>query len=237
MSAVPWTQVHHTAERVAIIASGPSLRGVELRVPRGVRMIAVNSAVCHLAFAPHFWFTLDPSPANRAIMACASRLPQIAFYAAVPPQYGSPAARRSMRAPPEEGVNFLGRLEGLGGHYPPPGLSTDPRFIHTGNSAYGALGLAFLMGAKRIALLGVDGTSSGYAWGPGSPKDLRHLPALFASAAPQLLEAGVEVIVGSPRSAVDCWPRVRPEDALDWIEEETLTTANGAAANSATMRR
>jgi hypothetical protein len=217
-SPVPWSRVQHTAERVAIVATGPSLKGVDLTMPPGVDVIAVNGALPHLPEPPRFWFTLDCSEANRAIMATACDRPETTFYCAAVPQLGLPDARpRDLRAAPEPCVTFIRRVCGNGPRSSTRGLSEDPEEVHAGNSAYGALGLAYLMGAKRIAILGVDGTVTGYAWGEGAPKDLQHLPWLFRTALPQLQAAGVEVVVGSPASTVDCWPPMGARDALDWL--------------------
>lgn len=216
---VPWSHVQHTAERVAIVASGPSLKHYNLMIPDGIDVISVNGSIWPLAKAPRFWFTLDPSPANRAIMATAIARRCTTMYAAVQPNYGQPDARpRHLAMPPEPGVLYLKRDVGTGPRGSKNGLSTHPDRIHCGNSAYGALGLAFLMGAKRIALLGVDGDSAaGYAWGDGQPKNLNHLGRLFASAADQMHTNGVVVINGSPKSRVTCWPRTTPAAALEWL--------------------
>jgi hypothetical protein len=214
---VPWSCVQHTAERVAIVATGPSLKGVDLTMPDGVSVIAVNGALPHLPRAD-FWFTLDPDGNNRGIMRTAIERTSTVFYAAVPPQYGQPDADCWWYRPdPEPRVHFLEWIRGVGPKGSKPGLSTSPTGIHCGNSAYGALGLAFLMGAKRIALLGVDGMSNRYAWGDSRCGDMQHLGWLFGTAKRQLELAGVDVIVGSPFSRVDCWPRVSPRRAMDWL--------------------
>lgn len=67
-SLVPWGRVQHTAERVAVVGSGPSAKGLEaIEFPECVTVIAVNGAVDRLPRADLF-FTLDPSPANRRRM-------------------------------------------------------------------------------------------------------------------------------------------------------------------------
>jgi hypothetical protein len=221
MSVVPWSRVHHTAACVAIVATGPSLKGVDLTMPDAVAVIAVNAAILHLPAPPRFWFTLDPSQNNRAIMQTAKDRPETEFYAAVPEELGSPdAATWWYRWELEERVHWLRWLRGPHPKGAKAGLSVDPAAIHCGNSAYGALGLAYLMGARRIALLGVDANSNRYAWNPNARcGDLQHVPWLFASARQQLQEAGVEVVVGSPESRVECWPRMAPRQALEWLEE------------------
>lgn len=218
MTLILWSRVQHTAERVAIIATGPSLKGVDLVIPDGITVIAVNGALPHVPRAD-FWFTLDTSPANRALMATAASRPETVFYAAVFPDFGQPEATSNyLRDPPEPCVHYLKRVTGTARANGKEGLSVKPTGVHAGNSAYGALGLAYLMGARRIALLGVDGNqAAGYAWAEGRPKNLQDLPELFASAVPQLEAAGISVVNGSPRSRVNCWPRMTPQEALEWL--------------------
>jgi hypothetical protein len=214
-TAIPWGRVHHTAERIAIIGSGPSLRDVQLHIPAGITVIAVNAAVLHLPRAPEFWFTLDPSVKNRALMA-APREGTI-YYAAVLPTYGQPGALpRHHRSPPEPHVIYLRRIDGPGNGEVPK-LSEKPDQVHHGNSMWGALQLGAFMEPRAIALLGLDARENGYAWGDGQPSNLSHLPDLFRSALPQLRARGITVVNGSPLSRVDCFDRTSPQDALAWL--------------------
>lgn len=215
---VPWSRVQHTAERVVIVGTGPSLRGVDLTIPAGITVIAVNDAINHLPQPPDFWVTIDASPANRKIMARAATDPHTVYYAAVVPEYGLPdASREHYRDPPEDGVLYLKRVYSVDGMLgAKPGLSDDPTGIHVGNSGYGALNLAYLMNANKIALLGVDGRG-GYAWGDGAPAaSIRHLRGFFPTAVEPLRRRGIQVVVGSLESVVRCWPRMAPLDALVW---------------------
>ena len=111
------------------------------------------------------------------------------------------------------------------------GLSTDPAKLHHGHSSgFQLLGLAYLMGAARIVLLGYDvryaADYSASERAPGStprhffgeyPSALRHWPrvgivdgvltglvSLYESVAAQ---GAVEVINCSPGSALECFPR------------------------------
>lgn len=206
------------ADRVLIVASGPSVEGAPLhRVPSDVHIIAVNGAVIFCPRVDSF-FSLDPSTQVRALLR--SRRPGVAYYLAVPDDYGMPRARMESHRPPREaGVTFLRRVAGSDGPYGSKfGLADDPDAIHTGNSAYGALGLAWHMKPARVAILGVDGTNTGYAYLPGDPRpQFSHLAELFASTAPQLEAAGVSVRNGSPESVVTCWPRSSATVAIDWI--------------------
>ncbi len=196
-----------------IAGSGPSLAAMVRQSIPFCQVIAVNGAV-HQVQADH-WFTLDPSTANRDRMR--RPIPGVRYWAAVPPDYGTPSAQTAeMRTPADAHVTYLQRLVGDGTLGSRPGLSSDPGAIHTGNSAYGALGLAYLMGARRIVLVGVDG-AGGYHGAAGAPRDLRHLPDLFASAVPQLASAGVQVVNASMESTIQCFPKMRFKEALRWM--------------------
>ncbi len=194
------------AERVAVVGSGPSLRDIAPNeiVRCGATVIAVNGAIDWLGSA-HYWFTLDPSQVNMVRM----RNPvEGCQYVACGPGH--------IRFP--MWVKRLSRITGdqWGKARAPGGLSEDPAAINTGNSGFGALNLAYHMRPKKVALLGVDGRQVRRIDG-GMPRTLAHLPELFASAAPQLRAAGVQVANGSPDSEVTCFPRMSPREALQWL--------------------
>lgn len=188
------------------------MRALTGEFPDGVTVIAVNGSLRYLPRAD-FWFTLDPSWPNRAIMATPRA--GVIYYAAVPPEYGTPAARFApMRTPPDAHVKYLKRVEGreFGRYRAKSGLSRDKGEINTGNSAWGALQLALHMEPEKVALFGVDGQGD-YFYG-GAPRDLTTMPALFASA-----ETDVSIVNGSPGSLVGCFPKMTPDDALQWLTE------------------
>lgn len=195
-------------KRVIIVADGPSARG--FIPPVKIPVIAVNGAIEWLPRAD-FWFTLDPSADN--IRRMSNQKPGTRYYAAVAASTALP-----------EGVKRLNRYSYVPDktkeptHGTPswwfwrygcvPGLSYSWPFIHTGNSAYGAVGLAFLMGAKKILLVGVDASDEGRMSG-GHSKTLCHLPMLFASALPQVNM----VSVGGLNSV----PQMDMKKGLDWL--------------------
>lgn len=84
------------------------------------------------------------------------------------------------------------------------GLSVTPSVIHSGNSAYGALGLAYHLGYTDVALIGVDGTQDERIEG-GNPNNLSHLPLLFESALPQINVVSCGALTGIPQMALDDW--------------------------------
>jgi hypothetical protein len=216
-----WGHVSARAERVLVLASGPSVRvlnfpGLTEASAAGVHVIAVNQAIAWTPVADT-WFTLDPDERVKPHMI--RRRPDVAYFAAVPDDYGTPGARVPWhREPALPGMTYLRRRCGAGPLGSRWGLANDPESIHTGNSAFGALGLAWHMRPRRIALLGVDGTRAPYAFQSGCPRgQMTHLPDLFASAMAQLQNGCVEVVNGSPRSTVTCFERMTPGEALDWL--------------------
>lgn len=103
------------------------------------------------------------------------------------------------------------------------GLSLDPEAIVTGrNSAYQALNLAVLAGAKTIILLGVDGrpAKDGRShWHEGHPRPTpqaayEEYRRAFSAAENEITAAGVRVINASPGSAVDSFEKMELTQAL-----------------------
>lgn len=209
-SCVQFEPVTVTAETVAIIAPGPSFRSANYAwLKPHVHIIAVKSAIQGLARADS-WITVDANRRTRqTMMAINCRREGTRYYAAVPEDFGrKDAGLLWHRAPPEPDIHWLKRVSGIG-------LSLDKRVLHTGNSAFAALGLAFHMGARKVALFGVDGTQDQYGIGLGRPRgSLAHLPALFSSAATQLNQAGVLV---KNAGLLPAFSRVNPRDAIEWL--------------------
>lgn len=214
---VTWGRVSQHCDRVVVLGSGPSIADLDFNLLRaaqadGVFVIAINGAANQYLEADA-WFTLDPH-------SLASRLAPIKgqrWYVAIPDDFGLPNCRfPALRDPPPAQPTYLHRLVGnndgtLCSKY---GLSEDPGAIYTGNSAYGGLGVAYLMQARSIALLGVDGTYGYFYDANHTSGRLTHLPNLFASAVPQLDGRNVRVINGSPNSIVTCFDRMHPNDAV-----------------------
>lgn len=209
--------------RVLVVASGPSAEGMDLCLAAearraGVYVLAVNGAGLWVPAADG-WFTLDPD--ERALRVLALRPGTYDNFVAVPDDYGASDARvryHRDRVLPA----FVHRLRRVSGDGPLScryGLSEDRAAVHTGNSAYGALGVAYHMRPDRVGLIGVDARAAlGYAYAKGRPRTrLDHVPRLFASAAPQLAARGIDVMNGSPGSAVACFRAAPPDDVLRWL--------------------
>lgn len=228
-----WSRVTRRHERVVVCGQGPSWADVDTEqlrktIASGAVPIFVNGAVDSAGplidyrlpeDQPAYWFTLDPSLENLARMA--SPFTRISYLAAVPEDYEQrfpihqhvSYLRRVVRENPDPGSapfaeRVLSQIVG--------GLSEDPGAVHTGNSGFGALGLAYLMRARRVVLLGIDGRGH-RRWDGTENQSLDHLPDLFAGAVEQLKARGVEVVNGCPTSAVTCFPKMSAEEALAWV--------------------
>lgn len=177
-----------SSDRAIIVGSGPS--ALNFVAPRGVPIIAVNGAIDWINRASYF-FTLDPSPDNLRRVAHGRRRRNVRYCMALPD------------------VEQLEKLDGIWcfrrvaerGEEPAQkggpewwrwrwsaklGLCTDKNEISTGNSAYGALNLAYHLGFKHIALVGVDANQKPRVHTGGVPNNLSHLPLLFQSAREQI---------------------------------------------------
>lgn len=175
-----------------IVASGPSAAG--FAPPPKIPVIAVNGVIQWIARAD-YWFTLDGTAKNRR----RARNPRrgVKYLAALPERYPMPA--------------HVLRLDRVSAG-PAPGLSVAPGVIHSGNSAFGALGLAYHLGARKVILIGVDGTDKRRVEG-GRSGDLSHLPALFESAVGQI------EMVNCGELDAPLIPKMPIKDALQWVKE------------------
>lgn len=220
-------QVTERARRVLIVASGPSAMDLDIKLVAkakrmGVYVLGVNRA---WDWCPHLsgWFTLDPD--NYVIKYLFEDIGKgkVQRYAAIPRDYGQPNARvrYHQNMPRFDRVKYLQRVRGNGPMKSMAMLSENPRAIHTGNSAWGAMGLAYHMQPERIGMVGVDAVKEiGYAHLAGRPRyRLDHLPWLFSTAVPQLARAGIAVRNGSPDSRVTCFKKCTPNETVQWLME------------------
>jgi hypothetical protein len=186
-----------------VVGDGPSAAGFV--PPDGVPVIAVKRAIDGLSRAD-YWFSLDPNAASLERMQ--NQRPGVVYYCAC-----------DSTDPLPEGVVRLLRVSGRKAREPRPrgtpdwwlwrwsavsGLSDKPGRIHSGNSAWGALGLAYQLGFRDVLLVGVDGTQAERVSG-GRPNNLSHLPALFRSALGQVRLHSVGHLRGIPRTTLADW--------------------------------
>jgi hypothetical protein len=193
-----------------VIGGGPSLTAEDVAACRGrVRVVAVNDAY-RLAPWADVLYACDPEwwGWHRERLA-----------GAIDRRYSLDGLRwkdpkiEAMRA--ELGVTLLG-LTGVAG------FELDPRAVRTGkNSGYQAINVAYHFGIRRVILLGFDCGPKGDRehWFGDHPNRSRGLYGQFADhfrklagLAPAL---GLEIVNASRESALDCFPRVSIEEALE----------------------
>lgn len=163
-------------------------------------IIAVNGAIDWLSRADYF-FTLDPSPVNlrrlnqrrEGTTYCAAGIsvPGVLSYERVSGRDAEPQPRGCP-------AWWLWRWSAV------KTLASVPGKIHSGNSAWGALGLAYHLGFTDVALVGVDGTTAARIEG-GVCNNLSHLPLLFASALPQINVVSCGGLTGIPQITFKEW--------------------------------
>lgn len=217
---------------VAILAGGPSLTREQVaqvasaREADLLRVVVVNDAYLLAPWADlhyaadakwHRWHTkgLDKPKLGLAAAQVA------ALWAAFP---GERCSIQSSEEVLDERVHILKNL-----HHPSygMGLSLDPEMIVVGkNSGFQALNVAVLAGAKRVILLGYDGAiaKDGTShWHGGHPKPstartYEQFRQAFSAAEGALEKAGVSVVNCSPGTAINSFPKVPLEVALEGLK-------------------
>lgn len=208
-----WGQVTDRAERVAVVASGPSLRHVSLsRLEGRATVICVNDMALHEKWCDYA-FTLDSNVLLYRMRLYGGRQK----IAAVPENYLQADARKRgwqqlpLNKPP---VTFLKRQRA-------DQMSDDSGVIgHANHSGSGALNLAFHLQPKKLLLLGMDHRNlHQYCYGDGreARRPWEHDLDWYRRAAEQFAQAGCEVINGSAESRIDAWDRMDPVTAMDWL--------------------
>lgn len=205
--------------QVFIVGGGPSLEGRDLASlrARGI-VLGVNRAA-------DFWpcdatFSFDQNFLR-------GRVRDLHLWAENGQEvYG--ALEESWTLPRAQGVRYLRRITAAG-------LSRDPGTIHSGKtSGFGALNLAVLKGARRIALLGFDFKTGrdgrrhwhdGYTWGSGTTKYYETWAKAFDSVE---LPEGVEVVNANPDSGLRKFP-FTTYDALEIPMERKIAGAEREA--------
>ncbi|EDJ7306042.1 norphogenetic protein [Salmonella enterica] len=196
-----------SGDRAIIVGSGPS--AMNFVAPRGVPIIAVNGAVDWLNRVSYF-FTLDPSPSNLKRMARGRRRRGVRYCIALPDiteleqrdgiwcfhRIAERSNEPAQKGTPEWWAwRWSAKL----------GLCTDKNEIASGNSAYGALNLAYHLGFKHVALVGVDATQQPRIHSGGVPNNLSHLPLLFQSARDQIDVVSCGQMGGIPKMSLKEW--------------------------------
>jgi hypothetical protein len=189
--------------RAIIVGSGPSAE--KFVPPDNVDIIAVNGAIDWLTRADYF-FTLDDSLVNMKRLT--NQRSGVKYCAAFSPNIKTP--------------NNVRRFNRIGLRIKEPaaknnefwwawrwsaklGLCESKDDISSGNSAYGAVNLAYHLDYKYVAVIGVDGTSEPRVDGTGRPNNLSHLPLLFYSASQQINLISLGKISSIPQMTLSNW--------------------------------
>lgn len=214
------SQLIPKVSRILIVADGPSSHIFKDRqslnmIPNNVKLLAVNGVISWLPRVD-FYFTLDPDKRQYSYMQRPRR--GVTYFAAVPDDYGTIHARSPTHQVPKlTHVRYLKRISGEGTLIDRErvvlGINKTYGHINTGNSAWGALGLAHHMGCQKVALIGVDGCNS-YRSSGGKSRNLSHLSTLFQS-----YNGNPEVINLSRFSNIRRFPKFCLGDGLKWLEK------------------
>jgi hypothetical protein len=208
-----WNRINQQHDKVVVLASGPSLRGVPLRrLQYKAMVICVNDMALHEPWCD-MAFTLD-SNVLLYRMRLYSALQKVA---AVPENYlAADARKRGWRELPLDRpkVAFLKRLRS-------EQILDDKAVIgHANHSGSGAVNLAYHMQPKKLLLLGLDHRNlHQYAYGEGRECRRPWVDDLqwYRRSASLFERAGCQVVNGSPHSRIEAWQRVDPETGINWI--------------------
>lgn len=213
--------VEQRHDKVLIIGGGESLRGFDFSLLdsyKGV-IITVNSVIKHLRRAD-YWITVDPTLNCMPQDNMTNRRDDCYYFACYPRLDDS----NRKWYPIVDGIHYLERMtpEEVGNSR----LQEDKSKIMTGDSIYGALGLAYHFEAKEVIMLGVDVYGEGHwydttdpynkGWGSRFEQYKSNRPPIYAQSVDQFNIRGTKVINGSLYSKIDCFERMTPQDAINY---------------------
>jgi len=216
--------VEHRHDKVLIIGGGESLAGFDfdqLKKFKGV-IITVNNVIFHLPRAD-YWMTIDPMDKNgEPQRGMREQFEETYYYCGYPDLEKTPFDKPFYQE--VEGIHYLERIVSEDDY----SLQEDKDKVTTGDSIYGALGLAYHFEAKEIVLLGADGYGFGHWYNKQDPynaqyipnfktKFLDKLPTIYKQSRKQFRERKTKVINGSEKSIIDCFERVSPQEAYNMI--------------------
>lgn len=217
-------------DKVIIVAGGESFAEFDLNQLRDFdgAVITVNNVINHLPRAD-YWITVDPmtkelqpQPAMVNNEEITKRLGTY-FYCAFPDLDKTPWDLEYYKK--VDGIHYLERILPEQSY----ALQEDKDKITTGDSVYGALGLAYHFGATQIAIFGLDVYGYGHWYDLGSPynghrvSDKRfeqyktNLVNIFRACLPQLNKRGINVYNGSKNSRIDAFERYEPQEAFNLL--------------------
>lgn len=196
-----------TRRAVAIVADGPSAAPLRHQsLPQELYVVGVNYAAIWL---PRCDAYMTACPDHRQRFAMNHQRQGVRYFAAVPHEYGSAIGRGSQRGKRERNVTFFESTYG-------PGMETDPLKISVGtegfprNSVFAALNLALHIGAKRIAVFGLDCSDRPRVSG-GLPTGMDNIHKLF-----DLYDGSADVRLAVPESKCAAFKSTSHGEAIQW---------------------
>jgi hypothetical protein len=225
---IRFSPVYQKHDNVLIIGGGESLKGFDFDqlLDFSGRIIVVNNVIFHVPRAD-YWMTVDPSKNRRPQKAMMKKRDGTYYFCAQPKveEWETPEYHRRWY-PEVHGIHYLERISN--GDY---SLQEDKTKITTGDSIYGALGLAYHMEAKKIAVLGLDVKGFGHWYNDKDPYNGHNQPeekfntykenlkGIFRSCLPQIKQRGIEIVNGSPESTIDAFPKMTPQEAYNFLTD------------------
>lgn len=223
------TQKH---DRVLIVGGGESLRDFNFNLTRNLNavIITVNNVIKYL---PHvnYWITVDPiqkdgNPQRGMI----EQRKGVQYFCCLPDleTIQNEGDRNYYRRAILPGVQYLQRILPEDDRYL---LQEDKSKITTGDSIFGALGLAYHFEAKKIAMIGVDVYGFGHWYDSEPPYNAysqdsskweayrNNVKRIYSHSVDQFVDRGIQVYNGSEDSFVDCFPKMSPLEALSKLIE------------------
>lgn len=208
--------------KLILLGSGPSLRGFDLGTLRGRSIWAINDAD-RWSDARSTTFSADRIWIERH----KEYLQHNQGYLDIEGLYEGGPIILAWDGEPPSGYPYALWISRHRGN----GLAADG--VNASTSGFAALNWAVRCGAKRILLLGYDYRSDGphRHWydeeepppEPGRAVDLwPQWVGAFDEALPELQALGVQVMNGSPESAITAFPKCTPEEGLKWFDESAL---------------
>jgi hypothetical protein len=187
-------------ETVFIVGGGPSLAGFDWTMLEGKNVIALNRAIEVVPSAAVLFFTDSQ------------------FYSWYREEVDAFHGLKITCKPIREKVEDIIFVKSTSKR----GIDLRPEFIcHGNNSGYGAINVAFHLGARRIVLLGFDMTSKNGQthWHDGYPRRHNHnvylrLHAMFEALQKEALALDLEIVNANPSSELQCFPKIGLEEAM-----------------------
>lgn len=194
-------------ETVVCIATGASLTQQDVNYIKGsFDVIAIKEAIMLAPWATYMYACDDDYWLNHGL------------------KHKFKGRKYSIKTPSLDGLDIIQLPYELGAVW------GDRKTIATGgNSGFQAIGLAHILGYRRVLLLGYDMQSKdnqthfwdGVSWRSFRPHNYKGWLQHFKNAAPLIKNCGIEVINCTRDTALDCFPKMSIQDAVAYIQSPT----------------